>query len=80
VHGLLDRVMQVLNVPADAAVGYYTLAAAPVDGPWFSGRVADVTLRGVRVGRMGVIHPDVLEHFGVCHPVSALELDVEPFL
>jgi len=80
VHGLLDRVMEVLAVPADEAAGYHTLACAAADGPWFPGRVADVLLRGVRVGRMGVVHPDVLERFGIGHAVSALELDVEPFL
>jgi phenylalanyl-tRNA synthetase beta chain len=81
VHGLLDRLMEVLNVPADPAQGYHTLAAAPQQGgPWFQGRVADVLLRGQRVGRMGVVHPDVLARFDIAHPCSALELDIEPFL
>jgi phenylalanyl-tRNA synthetase beta chain len=39
-----------------------------------------VTLRGKLVGRMGVVHPDVLARFDVVHPCSALELDIEPFL
>jgi phenylalanyl-tRNA synthetase beta chain len=34
---------------------------------------------GRSVGAFGVIHPDVLEAFGVAFPVSALELNLEPF-
>jgi phenylalanyl-tRNA synthetase beta chain len=81
VHGLLDRLMEVLAVPASLEGGYHTLAAEPQQGgPWFLGRVADVLLRGCPVGRMGVIHPDIAAGFDVSHPVSALELDIEPFL
>ncbi len=81
VHGLLDRLMEVLHVPADPTAGYHTLAAPPQkEGPWLPGRVADVLLRGQRIGRMGVVHPDVLARFDVAHPCSALELDIEPFL
>jgi phenylalanyl-tRNA synthetase beta chain len=81
VHGLLDRVMEVLHVAPDAATGYHTCAAAPeADGPWLPGRIADVLYRGAAVGRMGVVHPDVLAKFDIAHPCSALELDIEPFL
>jgi len=81
VHGLLDRVMEALDVRADPDVGYHT-RAAPDDGagPWLSGRIADVTYRRCLVGRMGVVHPDVLAAFDVPGPCSALELDVAPFL
>ena len=81
VHGLLDRVMEVLHVAPDAAAGYHTQAFVDqADGPWFAGRTADVLYRGARVGRMGVVHPDVLAKFDVAHPCSALELDIEAFL
>ena len=80
VHGLLDRVMEVLNVPAHPQNGYNTVAASQSAGPWFPGRVADVLLRGQPIGRMGVLNPDVLARFDVVHPCSALELDIEPFL
>ncbi len=81
VHGLLDRVMEVLHVAPDQAVGYHTAAAAAEPGgPWLPGRIADVLYRGVRVGRMGVVHPDVLANFDVTTPCSALELDIEQFL
>lgn len=32
-----------------------------------------------QVGIFGIVHPDVLAAFGVEHPVSALELNIEPF-
>lgn len=81
VHGLLDRLMEMLHVPAHPHEGYHTAAAQLLQqGPWLSGRVADITFRGKLVGRMGVLHPDVLARFDVVHPCSALELDIEPFL
>lgn len=35
--------------------------------------------RALQVGIFGIVHPDVLAAFGVEHPVSALELNIEPF-
>ena len=35
--------------------------------------------KGVRVGEFGIIHPEVLAAFDIANPVSALELDLEPF-
>ena len=32
------------------------------------------------MGRLGVLHPDVLNAFELNMPASALELDIEPFL
>lgn len=32
------------------------------------------------VGRFGVVHPEVLANFDISYPVSALELNIEPFL
>lgn len=33
----------------------------------------------LQVGVFGIVHPEVLSAFGVEHPVSALELNIEPF-
>lgn len=33
----------------------------------------------LQVGVFGVVHPEVLAAFDVEHPVSALELNIEPF-
>lgn len=90
VHGLLNRVMQVLGVPlvgdtdpeaqrqAQRYGGGYEWRAD--DSPtFFPGRHASVYARGERVGEFGVVHPDVLAAFDIQYPVSALEIDLEPF-
>lgn len=86
IHGLLDRTMQVLGVPIsgqnpklEAKFGGSYCIASSEDGLFFPGRQAEVLCKGAVVGRFGVIHPEVLGHFGIPFPCSALELDVEPF-
>ncbi|KAA0191350.1 Phenylalanine tRNA synthetase like beta subunit [Fasciolopsis buskii] len=96
IHGLLDRLMQVLSVrwkldpehadiPTDtgdhSTVLSYELQAAE-DPTYFTGRCADVILSpGHRViGRLGVIHPEVLRNFELTMPCSALDLDLEIFV
>lgn len=92
VHGLLQRVMEALGVPIAAELdadpardarraayggGY---AWRPEDDPtFFPGRHAAVYAKGQRVGQFGVVHPEVLAAFDIAYPVSALELDLEPF-
>ncbi|KAL4427309.1 hypothetical protein ABPG77_003218 [Micractinium sp. CCAP 211/92] len=90
IHGLLNRVMEVLNVPysedADpvaAAVrqrlgGGYEWRADN-DPTFFPGRHASIYFKDQRVGEFGIIHPDVLAAFDIVNPVAALELDLEPF-
>ncbi len=51
-----------------------------LDEAFFPERRADVLLRGAKVGVFGIVHPEVLEAFDISYPVSALELDIEPFL
>lgn len=34
---------------------------------------------GPQVGTFGIIHPEVLEAFDIPYPVTALELNIEPF-
>ena len=46
---------------------------------FFPGRQAAVVYNGARVGVFGVVHPDVLAAFEVVNPVSALEINIEPF-
>ena len=50
------------------------------DPTYFPGRCAEVHARGKLVGKLGVLHPDVLMAFDLNMPASALEIDVEPFL
>ena len=69
--------------------GYSWQAATNSNDAYFSGRQADIFLEAstsasnqqseVRIGKFGVIHPEVLSNFDIPFPVSALELNVEPF-
>lgn len=73
IHGLLDIIMKKL------AFGYasdYTLVPAE-DPTFFPKRQANVFLAGQNVGIFGIVHPEVLENFGISFPVSLLEIDIE---
>lgn len=51
------------------------------DATFFPGRCAEVKAAGDKiVGKLGVLHPEVLGAFDLSMPASALELDVDPFL
>uniref|UniRef100_A0A7N8XPE6 phenylalanine--tRNA ligase n=1 Tax=Mastacembelus armatus TaxID=205130 RepID=A0A7N8XPE6_9TELE len=78
IHGLLDRTMQLLEVKPALGDGYHIQAAD--DSTFFPGRCAEVFVRGKSVGRLGVLHPDVISRFELTMPCSALEIDIEPFL
>jgi len=79
IHGLLDRVMQLLEVPntMDSA-GYHIREGS--DSALFPGRAADVVAYGKVVGSLGVLHPEVVTAFDLTLPCSALEINIEPFL
>ncbi|XP_056018225.1 phenylalanine--tRNA ligase beta subunit-like isoform X2 [Ostrea edulis] len=79
VKGLLDRVMQLLEIPAERGkTGYYIEACD--DPTYFQGRCATVILRGKAIGKIGVLHPDVVTKFDINNPCSAFEISVEPLL
>nr|SVE75035.1 EOG090X03QT [Daphnia dolichocephala] len=80
VHGLLDRLMQLLEVPLDPSgqTGYSLKSCE--DPTFFPGRCAQVIFAGAVVGILGVLHPEVITSFDLNLPCSALELNVEPFL
>ena len=69
--------------------GYSWRAAADAHDAYFSGRQANVFLQAstsssnqpseIKIGKFGVIHPEVLSNFDIPFPVSALELNIEPF-
>eukprot|EP01135_Chromosphaera_perkinsii_P004649 Nk52_evm42s292 gene=Nk52_evmTU42s292 len=80
-HGLLDRMMQVLEVkrgPVDGKTGYYV---KPGTNPsFFQGRSADIFVNGNYIGVMGVLHPETLANFELNMACSAFEFTIEPFL
>ncbi|XP_052843059.1 phenylalanine--tRNA ligase beta subunit [Drosophila gunungcola] len=81
VHGLLDRVMQLLSVPwktANLTKGYYLQAAE--DPSYFPGRCANVMYDNVVIGKIGVLHPTVLQAFELTTPCSVVEFTIEPFV
>ncbi|XP_041120220.1 phenylalanine--tRNA ligase beta subunit-like isoform X3 [Polyodon spathula] len=50
------------------------------DSTFFPGRCAEVFAHGQSIGRLGVLHPDVINKFELTMPCSALDIDIEPFL
>ncbi|XP_064157610.1 phenylalanine--tRNA ligase beta subunit [Anguilla rostrata] len=78
IHGLLDRVMQLLEVNPGPGEGYHIKASD--DCSFFPGRCAEVFAHGQSIGRLGVLHPDVISRFELTMPCSALDIDIEPFL
>lgn len=85
IHGLLDRVMQVMDVKyigddvdnRKTACGYYVEASS--DEAYLAGRCAAIMYCGKQIGQMGILHPEVLANFELNHPTSALEMTVEEF-
>ncbi|XP_064072554.1 phenylalanine--tRNA ligase beta subunit isoform X2 [Vanessa tameamea] len=78
VHGLLDRVCAMLRLPWHQELGYYLRQCE--DPAYFPGRCAEVTLQGRVIGKIGVIHPNVLTAFELTNPCSAVEINIEPFV
>ncbi|XP_041479913.1 phenylalanine--tRNA ligase beta subunit-like [Lytechinus variegatus] len=78
IHGLLDRTMQLLQVPFSKENGYHLKSAE--NPTYFSGRCAEVIVRGKSIGYVGVLHPNVVSKFELTNPCAALEIFIEPFL
>jgi phenylalanyl-tRNA synthetase beta chain len=78
IHGLLDRVMLMLDVRADAATGYSIREASLPT--FFEGRQAEVLYKGLPIGAFGIVHPLVSQAFEAPYVTSLLELNIEPFL
>lgn len=55
-----------------------------LDPTYFPSRSADIYLRQKGetkvIGSFGILHPEVLEKYGLNFPTSAMEFDLEPFL
>uniref|UniRef100_A0A6M2DSC9 Phenylalanine--tRNA ligase beta subunit n=1 Tax=Xenopsylla cheopis TaxID=163159 RepID=A0A6M2DSC9_XENCH len=79
VHGLLDRVMKVLEVPWNQDDGYY-IKGNETDPMFFPGRGADIFLKGKIIGKLGVLHPSVLQAFELTNPCSVVEFSVQGFV
>jgi phenylalanyl-tRNA synthetase beta chain len=49
-------------------------------GCYLDGRCGEIFFKGRKVGHLGEIHPEVLENFGLTHPVAVFELDLDAIL
>ena len=84
IHSVLDRIMSMLSIPrayGDSTVsdGVYLLQRS--QSPTFlDGRYASIFFGSKKVGEFGVLHPKVLENFGIPYAVSFLEICLELFL
>ena len=82
VHGLLDRIMQLLEIPPastkDSIEGYRLKG---IDDPtYFPGRCAEIIACGLVIGKLGVLHPETITKFELTLPCAAMEINIEPFL
>lgn len=76
IHGLLDRLMQLLEVGHGEG---YRLVPGDV-ASYLPGRCAEVMVGDLVVGQLGVLHPNVVTNFELTMPCSALEINIEPFV
>ena len=87
IHGLLDRVMQLLDNSSK-----YSIEEAH-DPMFFPGRCAQVVTHADAssasgdnvsskkvLGMFGILHPNVLKNFDLSCPCSVLEMNIEPFV
>ncbi|KAL5544838.1 hypothetical protein UlMin_008622 [Ulmus minor] len=81
IHGLVDRVMEVIGapfVPINDNSGYFI---KPSDEPeYLPRRQASIIYKGKHIGNFGIVHPEVLVNFDIPDPCSFVELNLESFL
>ena len=80
-RGLLDGLLADLGV-AGAGLAPAEAASVRLDGAawWHPGRVADLTIEGRPAGRLGELHPDLVERERLPHRPCFAELDLEAVL
>eukprot|EP01018_Ginkgo_biloba_P034120 Gb_05062 [translate_table: standard] len=81
IHGLVDRIMEVVGVPFVSVgdnSGYYIRPSH--ESEFFPGRQASIIFKGKCIGAFGIVHPEVLARFDIPDPCSMVELSIEPFL
>jgi phenylalanyl-tRNA synthetase beta chain len=72
IHSCLDLLLYYLDRP---------ISLEPLTHPSFlDGRVGSILSQGKRIGLLGEVHPEVLEHWQIGVPVVALELEIDRLL
>uniref|UniRef100_A0A915M1Z9 Phenylalanine--tRNA ligase beta subunit n=1 Tax=Meloidogyne javanica TaxID=6303 RepID=A0A915M1Z9_MELJA len=86
IHGLLDRIMQMLNVnyientkDFNGEIKGYKIQQKD-DPTFFDGRCAEIIYKNHSIGTFGVLHPEVINSFSLVNPCSAMEINIEEFL
>ena len=78
VHGVLDRIMQVLEIPYSpnkSNNGYYIRGYS--DSMYLNKRSAEIVLNGQVIGSIGVLHPQVILNYELNQPLSAFEITIQ---
>lgn len=75
IHGLLDLLMCKVGGKMHQD---YKLVEDEKDPRFLTRRGVSIMLKGAKVGSIGVLHPEVLAHYELKYPVSAIELDFDP--
>lgn len=51
------------------------------DPTYLDGRCAEIIgPAGISLGRVGVLHPDVITAYGLALPISVMDITIEPFV
>ncbi|GMT12664.1 hypothetical protein PFISCL1PPCAC_5832, partial [Pristionchus fissidentatus] len=80
VHGLLDRLMTLLDVKMNKDGSGYHIEAED-DPAYLPGRCAAIIAPGgKRIGHLGCLHPEVITAFSLSLPTAAIEFSIEPFV
>lgn len=58
----------------------YYLLFIFIDDTFFPKRAAEILWRGNRIGKIGVLHPEVINAFDLPLPCSVMEMNIEPFV
>ncbi|KAG8227492.1 hypothetical protein J437_LFUL002381 [Ladona fulva] len=79
---MLDRIMLALEVPRsfnpDKEFGYYLKGFE--DPTFFPKRCAQVLVNGEVIGKVGILHPNVIKSFALVNPCSLFEINIENFV
>ena len=78
IHGLLDYLMVKMDVKNDKTTGYSIEPSN--ESTFFPKMQASIFYKGVNIGIMGIVHPDVLKNFGWTSPSSLIEFDVQTII
>lgn len=78
--GIVYDVTLNITVSMDYHNKFLFLIFCVLESGYFPGRCANVLYKGVTIGKIGVLHPTVLQAFEINNPCSVVEITIEPFV